>query len=221
MPEIGGESGVVFFLPTKGTNFHEIREDYNMRLTNDIRDRIVENVLKQSPAQKAYDEACVAVEELLEEFRVVALGFSEKRLLALEKRIQKALKPFQGSPIVPKFELKRCTRFMDFRFHNGGNTRQARKDDSRLGTYDTMQLPDGDYRDRYEKAHNLEKKTREALKLLRREVVSTVYGVTTIKKLVDSWPEVKPFIPTDSAFKSVALVVCREDLNKKLGIEAA
>jgi len=193
----------------------------SIRLNKHHKETIAQNARKLSPLNAQLDQVFKARKVLAESIRVESLGGLKKtkeyddiakdRLLQRDKLPYNLLSHSTGINMasrmyvgLSKTERRYCLNFEDIRVAIKG----------------TRDLTTGSrYYDPLIKSIEIEDKIREELIELEQSVYASISGITTLKKLLETWPEVVELLPSDITQQPVRLPALRTDnLNKLIGL---
>lgn len=193
------------------------------RLTNEIRDKIINNAI----AKAVGDRESVQLKELADKFSAklieTAVGDNMEKLQSLEKHIKDLIdsiptpfRIFESKPPVNRDSYVRLNiagQAVDWTFD--------KEEIFPLSTWHNRYvIPQGHELVTLMEAYRAEQKTINDIKSnVRENVKALVYSVTTVKKLLEVWPESLELIPTNVAKQAVQLPSIKiEQLNALIGV---
>lgn len=188
------------------------------RLTKTMREAIASNAVCKSGHKQRFLDACKALRDWADLVRIDSLGGRQKEgeLLTLEARIVEMLLT------VPSDLLHTSNPFC----YVSGNIRVNVAGKSVLGTLDKPGL--GKYRhtlgfghpltDHWQALQNEMDDAEKAQSDAYQTVLGTLEQFTTIKSLLDAWPEALELLPEIAAPAAKMPVIQVADLNKLIGL---
>lgn len=188
------------------------------RLNNRIRDAIVENALKKS----GYAAGCEAYEgrrnAFIEALRLVGLGIDADQLAVIQTKIEKLR---QSIPEQVRGTGTVLNKRYGFRLNAGGERERYRfADDQEHVTADEITIPSGHLLFDEREALKAEDARLKAMKeSITGPVRAAVNAVSTVKALLNVWPEAKELLPEalpEAKAQLPALHV--EELNALVGL---
>lgn len=199
-----------------------------VRLTNDIKDIIKNNALAKAGIFKQKEELKKEFNQLALDVRIEALGGEDKakkmelvlevaisNLKMLREEVNSDIGTYnsKNSRIIPAFAGQRTTLYY-------GND----KDDNEIRLLTPSRdkclfSADHELSKRFEKLNKKESRIKKKESEIEANVQAALNSVTTIKRLIEIWPESKELIPTDISKASIQLPALQvEDLNKLIGL---
>lgn len=199
-----------------------------VRLTNAIKDSIKNNALAKAGIFKQKEELKKEFNQLALDVRIEALGGEDKakkmelvlevaisNLKMLREEVNSDIGTYnsKNSRIIPAFAGQRTILYY-------GND----KDDNEIRLLTPSRdkclfSADHELSKRFEKLNKKESKIKKKESEIEANVQAALNSVTTIKRLIEIWPESKELIPTDISKASVLLPALQvEDLNKLIGL---
>lgn len=199
-----------------------------VRLTNAIKDSIKNNALAKAGVFKQKEELKKEFNQLALDVRIEALGGEDKakkmelvlevaisNLKMLREEVNSDIGTYnsKNSRIIPAFAGQRTTLYYG-----------SDKDDNEIRlltpSRDKCLFPaEHELSKRFEKLNKKESKIKKKESEIEANVQAALNSVTTIKRLIEIWPESKELIPTDISKASVSLPALKvEDLNKLIGL---
>ena len=188
------------------------------RLTNTIKDRIVHNAITKSDIPKRKEELKLEFTALAEKVRVLALGGQETA-----DAIDKAIKDI--NKITSKFDTELFSN--TFHIRHGIHSISSARDmceflsfgDYKPSPYQFNLSTDHEVVDECLKLQEKRRELDEERNSLSIDVRAVLNSVTTIKKLIEVWPEVVELLPKVEAVPSSSLpAVLAHNLNKTIGL---
>lgn len=195
----------------------------SIRLTTALRDAIATNAIKKSGVVAAQANNDKAFAELAEKVRVQILG-GEKKAAEADAKLAKAMKIEKELHElgITQFCIRRGRSSEIYPSFGGARTRLDYGDDTyKLTPSRDFCLLDPDDPLTVE-FHQLDNE-KHTLSQQREEVKVNVYAalnsVSTVKRLLEVWPEIKELLPTNLDAARAALPALRVgDLNKMIGL---
>lgn len=189
------------------------------RMTNYLRDEIVKNALAKTPL--AADEAALTQDRyaLAESFRIAALGGPEEaaRLEKAAAKIEKALSELPNALVNSDYPIRRSD--MAYRANLGGLRVNLVFPAERLCPSGLTFTGDHPLVCRFHELLNREAELDKRRSDLKTQVRAVLNSCTTVKKLLDVWPEVKELLPQQLEEARAQLpAVQTADLNAALGL---
>lgn len=199
-----------------------------VRLTNAVKDSITNNALAKAGIFKQKEELKKEFNQLALDVRIEALGGEDKarkmelvldvaisNLKMLREEVNSDIGTYNSKSgrIIPAFAGQRTTL-------NYGND----KDDNEIYLLTPSRdkclfAADHELSKRFEKLNKKESKIKKKETEIEANVQAALNSVTTIKRLIEIWPESKELIPTDISKASILLPALQvEDLNKLIGL---
>lgn len=199
-----------------------------VRLTNAIKDSIKNNALAKAGIFKQKEELKKEFNQLALDVRIEALGGEDKakkmelvlevaisNLKMLREEVNSDIGTYnsKNSRIIPAFAGQRTTLYY-------GND----KDDNEIRLLTPSRekclfSADHELSKRFEKLNKKESKIKKKESEIEANVQAALNSVTTIKRLIEIWPESKELIPTDISKSTSTLPALQvEDLNKLIGL---
>lgn len=199
-----------------------------VRLTNAVKDSIKNNALAKAGIFKQKEELKTEFNQLALDVRIEALGGEDKakkmelvlevaisNLKMLREEVNSDIGTYnsKNSRIIPAFAGQRTTLYY-------GNDRDDNEIRLLTPSRDKCLFSvDHKLSKRFEKLTQKESKIKEKEAEINANVQAALNSVTTIKRLIEIWPESKELIPTDISKASVSLPALQvEDLNKLIGL---
>lgn len=208
-------------------------ENQMSRLNNSIREKIIANAIEKSGVLSRQEELDKRRADLAEHLRIKAIGgeledkIYEDTIKKIDAYLEKNKHKHIDTSVYPianddELYVNFAGMSVNLYFHGGEN----RKDHKHINKY----TGDNDYHKRLvittsdEEYATLDKimKEQKAISDIKEAVISktraVVNSVTTIKKLVEVWPESLELIPKIERPVSTALVANVESLNAAIGL---
>ncbi len=184
-----------------------------VRITNDMRGDITANVIKKTMAvrvknlnQMNTDIANAIYSEIIGE-NLIVVSALPNGFMGTTKAITVKVGPYWKDKVT--FELVDRKRF-PHRFNSGEEVR-AYKSENEVPHLSAALC------ERIKKYISRKEKIEEDKDKLRKSVMSTLRGVTTVKKLLTVWPDAEKYLPDDAATKKDNLpALPAETLNKMI-----
>lgn len=202
-----------------------------VRLTNAIKDSIKNNALAKAGIFKQKEELKKEFNRLALDVRIEALGGEDKvkkmelvldvaisNLKMLEEEVNSHIGVYnaKSNSLRPAFGGQRI------RLRYGKDSKDSKDEDIYLLTPDDNKClfsAEHELSKRFEKLNKKESKIKKKESEIEANVQAALNSVTTIKRLIEIWPESKELIPTDISKTSVLLPALQvEDLNKLIGL---
>lgn len=189
------------------------------RMTNYLRDEIVKNALAKTPLDAEDAELARDRHALAEDFRIAALGGAEEaaRLENAAAKIEKALSELPSSLVNSDYPVRRSE--MAYRANLGGLRVNLAFPDARLCPSGLTFAGDHPLVCRFHELLNRETELGKRRNDLKTQVRAVLNSCTTVKKLLDVWPEAKGLLPQQLEEARPQLpAVQTADLNAALGL---
>lgn len=199
-----------------------------VRLTNAIKDSIKNNALAKAGIFKQKEELKKEFNQLALDVRIEALGGEDKakkmelilevaisNLKMLEEEVNSYIGVYnaESNSLRPAFGGQRV-RLRYGKDNNGKDIYLLTPDDNKC-----LFPADHELSKRFEKLTQKENKLKEKETEINTTVQAALNSVTTIKRLIEIWPESKELIPTDISKSASTLPALQvEDLNKLIGL---
>lgn len=193
------------------------------RLTNEIRDKIINNAVTKAIGDRETVQLKALGEKFSQKLVETACGENYETLQKIDQEIQKIIEK-----IPERFkqyeDVSHVNKDRAVRLNLAGQSVDWFFEDEKIFPYtsyrDRYVIPQGhellklmdDYRSEEKAIDDIKSNVRENVKAL-------VYSVTTVKKLLEVWPESLELIPTDVAKPVVNLPSIKiEQLNALIGV---
>lgn len=193
------------------------------RMTNYLRDEIVKNALAKTTLDAEEDALRQERYVLAEEFRIASLGGPEEaaRIEQLAKKIEKELQTLPKGLCTNDAPFRRDYEM--YRLNLGGlreNMRySASNDDKRISPSDAVFLGDDPLVLKFHELLNRETDLDKRCRDLKAKIRAVLNSCTTVKKLLDVWPEAKELLPEQLEEARPQLpAVQTADLNAAIGL---
>lgn len=189
------------------------------RLTNNVRDQIVRNAIAKTTIGAETEALQQARYALAEDFRIAALGGLEEaqRLEQIASSIEEQLKRLPDKLVSYSEPLRRSD--MIYRANVGGLRINLSLDGERLCPNGIVLEGDHPLAARFHELENQEAAIKDRCDALRLKIRAVLNSVTTVKKLLDVWPEAKELLPTQLEEARIQLpAVQTASLNAELGL---
>lgn len=189
------------------------------RLTNSVRDQIVRNAIAKTTIGAETEALQQARYALAEEFRIAALGGPEEaqRLDKIASSIEKQLKALPDELVSYSEPLRRSDTI--YRANLGGLRVNLSLQDEHLCPSGLVFHGDNPLVLRFHELQNREGSIKERADGLRLKIRAVLNSVTTVKKLLDVWPEAKELLPAQLEEARVQIpAVQTASLNAELGL---
>ncbi|MTC16841.1 Nmad5 family putative nucleotide modification protein [Providencia alcalifaciens] len=199
-----------------------------VRLTNAIKDSIKNNALAKAGIFKQKEELKKEFNQLALDVRIEALGGEDKakkmelvlevaisNLKMLEEEVNSYIGVYnaESNSLRPAFGGQRV-RLRYGKDNNGEDIYLLTPDDNKC-----LFSADHELSKRFEKLTQKENKLKEKETEINTTVRAALNSVSTIKRLIEIWPESKELIPTDISKSTSTLPALQvEDLNKLIGL---
>ncbi|MFB5952131.1 Nmad5 family putative nucleotide modification protein [Klebsiella pasteurii] len=199
-----------------------------VRLTNVIREQIAKNALTKSGIVASLEALQVKRHEVARDARIFAFGDSERtaRVDKVYEKLDKALSELRDSG--SSFYISSGLSSSIYITISGRQLgwcpygKDAKGEDIRLVTPNRDLCRFGaehEITKRFDEIINEEQKLITRKKEIEASVWAALNSVTTLKRLIEVWPESKELIPEDSDSAKSALPALRvEDLNRMIGL---
>lgn len=195
------------------------------RLNNKIRNSIVENAIAKSGVVARQEDLIARRAKLADDVRLFAIGGVdvEKKLDSELEKVEKQLKklderffkytshlsPRRDSDITVNFSGRAARLYFNGLEHNQGKSVYK----NYIEGIRVVITADNPLTDEFD-AIELEQRTINDLRAhVKAEVSAMVNSVTTVKKLLEVWPEAKELLPPEEKVQSTALVANVDNLN--------
>lgn len=202
------------------------------RLNKSIRERIINNAIDASGVTARHDANVTRRSKLADNVRLFSIGGAEaeKKLDAEFAKVKKQLDKFDNNFFAyADYVSPRCDYDIDVNFSgrsvrlffNGQETASrdfkfVRK--NYVGHKRVVITQDNPLNDEFD-AINKEQQIIDDLRVqVKSEVRAMVNSVTTVKKLLELWPESKDLLPKDEKVQSTAIVADVQKLNTMIGL---
>lgn len=193
------------------------------RLTNEIRDKIIDNAIKKALG----DRESVQLKELADKFSAklieTAVGDNLKKLKMIEQSIADLISQIPEN--FRQYETETHVRKDSVvRLNIAGQAVDWYFDNEQIFPFTSWReryvIPQGHFlADLMEDYRTEQKKIEDIRSNVRENVRALVYSVTTVKKLLEVWPESLELIPTNVAKPVVQLPSIKiEQLNALIGV---
>lgn len=200
-----------------------------MKLTNAIRDKIVNNAVDKSGLNDVRDAIVKQRAEWAEKVRLEAIGGTEfdKQLTVISEKYTELLNSVPKQIRQDKGGVVRCYHVIYVNvagisfnacFHGGESERRGVSVWKNTPSSHTL-LADNPLVAEFHEIHNKQAEYDDKLSTLMNSVRAAVQKVTTVKKLLEVWPEAKELIPEEVEKQVKQLPAIKtEDLNKMIGL---
>ena len=200
-----------------------------MKLTNAIRDVIVHNAVAKSGLNDVRDAIVKQRAEWAEKVRLEAIGGveEEKRLAGINNQykslcelVPKSLR-MSGRPLVMTDTdiYVNVAGISFYAYFNGQLNGFTGESVRKISPAKTTLLADNPLVAEFHEIHNKQAEYDDKLSTLMNSVRAAVQKVTTVKKLLEVWPEAKELIPEEVEKQVKQLPAIKtEDLNKMIGL---
>jgi hypothetical protein len=193
----------------------------NIKLNQGHRIAIARNARKASPLNKKLSDVLEKRYKIAEIIRIVSLGGPDKayvyegahiQLMSIRNSLPDELITHEIGIHVKSYThvimpLSKKTVMIDFKEPKICLNRKFEL------------LPGESLLEQLEESLELEEKYRKELKNLEGKVFASISGITTVKKLLDSWPEVKELLPEELLQSKPKLPALKtEQLNELIGL---
>ena len=202
------------------------------RLNKAIREAIIDNAINASGATARHDANVIRRAKLADDVRLFSIGGVEveKKLDAEFAKVKKQLDKLDNNHFqYADYVSPRCDYDIDVNFSgrairlffNGQETASidfkfVRK--NYVGHQIITITSDNPLNDEFD-AVNKEQRIIDDLRVqVKSEVTAMVNSVTTVKKLLELWPESKDLLPKDEKVQSTAIVADVQKLNTMIGL---
>ena len=200
------------------------------RLNNKIRNAIVENAIAKSGVVAREGELIARRAKLADDVRLFSIGGAdaEKKLDSDFEKAEKQIKkldekffkytsyprPRRGRNIAVNFSGRAARlHFNGLECNQGESTYKNYVTESRV-----VITADNPLNDEFD-AIELDQRTVNDLRAhVKAEVSAMVNSVTTVKKLLEIWPEAKELLPPEECVQSTAIVANVDNLNTIIGL---
>lgn len=200
-----------------------------MKLTNAIRDVIVHNAVAKSGLNDVRDAIVKQRAEWAEKVRLEAVGGVEvekslravnEQYEALRESVPKSIQGDFRKPAKTRNEIYLNVAGISFCAYFHGCIDYSRGDQIyRISPSSYTLLADNPLVAEFHEIHNKQAEYDDKLSTLLNSVRAAVQKVTTVKKLLEVWPEAKELIPEEVEKQVAQLPSIRtEDLNKMIGL---
>ena len=185
------------------------------RLTNNMREAIIENAIAKSTLPERFAALDKRAEKWREDVRIAALGgpAEAKKIEAANRRILKQLEKFPSDVVMEPFRTGH-----NLMANFAGERQWLEYADEQVVTAEPTFTADHPVTIERGEISN----ARDALNVERSEieqlVAATVHSVTTIKKLLEVWPECVELIPSADAPMANLPAVPVPELNALIGL---
>ena len=200
-----------------------------MKLTNAIRDVIVHNAVAKSGLNDVRDVIVKQRAEWAEKVRLEAIGGTEvekeleelrNKYIKLRDSVPEKVIINDGAIIRRDYDLLVNVAGISFRvYFHGGLSYSYDELVNKITPMEHTLLADNPLVAEFHEIHNKQVEYDDKLSTLMNSVRATVQKVTTVKKLLEVWPEAKELIPEEVEKQVKQLPAIKtEDLNKMIGL---
>ena len=200
-----------------------------MKLTNAIRDVIVHNAVAKSGLNDVRDAIVKQRAEWAEKVRLEAIGgVEEEQKLAeinsqyesLCELVPKSLRLSGRPPVMTDTDIYVNVAGVSFyAYFNGQLNNYTGESVRKISPARTKLLADNPLVAEFHEIHNKQSEYDDKLSTLVNSVRAAAQKVTTVKKLLEVWPEAKELIPEEVEKQVKQLPAIKtEDLNKMIGL---
>lgn len=200
-----------------------------MKLTNAIRDVIVHNAVAKSGLNDVRDVIVKQRAEWAEKVRLEAIGGTEvekeleelrNKYIKLRDSVPEKVIMNDGAIIRRDYDLLVNVAGISFRvYFHGGLSYSYDELVNKITPMEHTLLADNPLVAEFHEIHNKQVEYDDKLSTLMNSVRATVQKVTTVKKLLEVWPEAKELIPEEVEKQVKQLPAIKtEDLNKMIGL---
>lgn len=202
-----------------------------MKLTNAIRDMIVHNAVAKSGLNDVRDTIVKQRAEWAEKVRLEAIGGveEERKLVDINKKhealvnsVPEGLRMSGRNPARTTNEIWVNVAGITFSaYFHGGLGYSGYEQVYRISPSSHTLLADNPLVAEFHEIHNKQSEYDDKLSTLMNSVRAAVQKVTTVKKLLEVWPEAKELIPEEVEKQVKQLPAIKtEDLNKMIGLSS-
>ena len=200
-----------------------------MKLTNAIRDVIVHNAVAKSGLNDVRDAIVKQRAEWAEKVRLEAIGGAEeeRRLADINSQyesicelVPKSLRLSGRPPVMTDTDIYVNVAGVSFyAYFNGQLNNRTGESVRKISPAKTTLLADNPLVAEFHEIHNKQAEYDDKLSTLMNSVRAAVQKATTVKKLLEVWPEAKELIPEEVEKQVKQLPAIKtEDLNKMIGL---
>ena len=200
-----------------------------MKLTNAIRDVIVHNAVAKSGLNAVRDAIVKQRAEWAEKVRLESIGGTEvekeleelrNKYIKLRDSVPEKVIMNYGAIIRRDYDLLVNVAGISFRvYFHGGLSYSYDELVNKITPMEHTLLADNPLVAEFHEIHNKQAEYDDKLSTLMNSVRAAVQKVTTVKKLLEVWPEAKELIPEEVEKQVKQLQAIKtEDLNKMIGL---
>lgn len=200
------------------------------RLNNKIREAIIKNAIVKSGVVAREDELIARRAKLADDVRLFAIGGAdaEKKLDSEFEKVRKQLKKLDdGFFKYTSYPSPRTDYDIDVNFagraarlyFNGLEHNQGKAVYKNYITGNRVVITvDNQLNDEFDEIEIEQRTVNDLRAHVKAEVTAMVNSVTTVKKLLEIWPESKELLPPEEQVQSTAIVANVDNLNTIIGL---
>lgn len=200
-----------------------------MKMTNAIRDKIVQNAVDKSGLNDVRDAIVKQRAEWANKVRLDAIGGTEEEQKLAEinnqyeslcESVPKSLRLSGRPPVMTDTDIYVNVAGISFyAYFNGQLKKHTCETVRKISPSTYTLLADNPLVAEFHEIHNKQAEYDDKLSTLMNSVQAAVQKVTTVKKLLEVWPEAKELIPEEIEKQVKQLPAIKtEDLNKMIGL---
>jgi hypothetical protein len=199
------------------------------KLTKEVKEQIIQNAVKKSGLIDEHNKIVQRRAEWANNVRLFAIGGvdEEKKLIAINEQyltaresVPNSLKGDLRKPVKTRNETYVNVAGISFSaYFNGHVEYNNREQVYRISPSNVTLLADNQLVAEFHEIHNQQVEYDNKLSNLKNSVAGVIEKITTVKKLLDVWPEAKELLPDNIEKQVVNLpAVQTADLNKMIGL---
>lgn len=199
------------------------------RLNSKIREAVINNAISKSGVVTRESALIERRIKLAEDVRLFAIGGAEKEaeILAVFNKIKKYIAKNNHEMIDVEVDLcgrdwGGCCNFQGRAVdlpYNGGKGKHVRKHLCSSSYRNRVVITaDNPLNDEFDAIEAEKKAINDLRTSVKSEVTAMVNSVTTVKKLLEIWPEAKELLPPEEQAQSTTLVANVDNLNTMIGL---
>lgn len=194
------------------------------RLNKDIRSDIVQNAVDKAVSQRKDNLTTLRKEIANEAYKMATKDVDEPKLVKKAKRLIEELSQVLDADVINAIEAN--TLSQRIRVNYNGQRIDARFDGARLSVTGVSHWFNKGFpvpantrlADMCDNFFKEEARIKEISESVRANVRATVESVTTVKKLLELWPEAAELLPETESKGAALPVVQRDQLNTMIGL---
>lgn len=199
------------------------------KLTKAVKEQIIQNAVNKSGLIDEHDKIVQRRAEWANNVRLFSIGGvdEEKKLIAINEQyeslcesVPKSLRLSGRPPVMTDTDIYVNVAGVSFYAHFNGQLNSYSSDSVRkISPAKITILADNPLVAEFHEIHNQQEEYDNKLSNLKNSVAGVIEKITTVKKLLDVWPEAKELLPDNIDKQVVNLpAVQTADLNKMIGL---